>query len=81
MPYLCAVLPNGIALSLVMLQRASMGGAAPPPFTPYTADAVSAGVIGLVVLAVGGGLAPWVARACHRRLLVTLVLAAVKLTK
>ena len=67
-PYLGATLPNGVALSLVMLQRASMGGAAPAPFTPYVTDAVSAGVVGLVTLAVGGGLAPWVAHACRPRL-------------
>ena len=78
-PYVCAMLPNGIALSLVMLQRASMGGAAPPPFTPFVADALSAGVVGLVVLGVGGGLAPWLAHACRPRLRVRLHSACNKL--
>ena len=64
-PHLLAVLPNGIALSLVMVQRASMGGAAPAPFTPYASDLVSGGVMGLTVLAVAGGAAPWFAHACR----------------
>ena len=64
-PYLLAVLPHGVSLSLVMVQRASMGGAAPAPFTPYATDMISGGVIGLTVLAVGGLVAPWLAHACR----------------
>lgn len=64
-PHLLAVLPNGIALSLVMVQRASMGGAAPAPFTPYASDVISGGVMGLTVLAVAGCAAPWFAHACR----------------
>lgn len=67
-PLVLVCMPNGIALSLVMVQRASMMGVMPAPFARVGCDALLGAVMGATVLATLGLQAPWIAGACGRRL-------------
>ena len=69
-PLVLVCMPNAAALSLVMVQRASMLGVLPPPFSVTGCDALVGAVMGATVVATVGLQAPWLAAACGRRLMV-----------
>ena len=66
-------LPNAIALSTYVMQKASlMGAQGKPAFTCLLADGVAGLLIGMVVISVTGFLVPWIVFASGRLLKVLL---------
>lgn len=66
-------MPNAIALSTYVMQKASfMGAQGKPAFSLLLADGVAGLLVGMVVISVTGFLVPWLAFACGRLLKVLL---------